>query len=96
VDKHNITHRASNTRLPTVGVCSACWLRHGRFGSLVEMTEEGVRRKLREDDAFRALVWSCGLSCLSNFAFQRVALMPPWIADRDVLEQVACASARVT
>ena len=29
------------------------WLEHGTFGSLQEMIEEGVKRKLREEDAFR-------------------------------------------
>lgn len=29
------------------------WSDHGKFGSLVEMTEEGVRRKLREEDIYR-------------------------------------------
>lgn len=29
------------------------WLERGEFGSLEEMTEEGVKRKLREEDAFR-------------------------------------------
>lgn len=29
------------------------WLDHGSFGSLEQMTEEGVKRKLREDDAYR-------------------------------------------
>ena len=30
------------------------WLEHGKFGSLEKMTEEGVKRKLREEDPFRA------------------------------------------
>lgn len=30
------------------------WNAHGAFGSLLDMTEEGVRRKLREEDAYRA------------------------------------------
>jgi len=29
------------------------WLDHGKFGSLEEMTEEGINRKLREEDAYR-------------------------------------------
>ncbi|MFY7914583.1 MAG: hypothetical protein ACOVPA_07940 [Rubrivivax sp.] len=29
------------------------WRDHGKFGSLVEMTEEGVKRKLREEDIYR-------------------------------------------
>jgi hypothetical protein len=29
------------------------WLEHGEFGSLQKMTEEGIKRKLREEDAFR-------------------------------------------
>jgi hypothetical protein len=29
------------------------WLEHGKFGSLQEMTEEGIKRKLREEDVFR-------------------------------------------
>jgi len=29
------------------------WLEHGKFGSLQEMTEEGIKRKLHEEDAFR-------------------------------------------
>lgn len=29
------------------------WMEHGKFGSLQEMTEEGIKRKLREEDAFR-------------------------------------------
>lgn len=29
------------------------WRDHGKFGSLAEMTEEGVKRKLREEDIYR-------------------------------------------
>lgn len=29
------------------------WIKHGKFGTLEEMTEDGVRRKLREEDVYR-------------------------------------------